>query len=82
MASLIIKTAAPSVRNGMKLAAVSTVARRFASSGKEIQHGTIDTDVYPADAVSGAPGQYCFGELTDIRRQCYQITNAIHYVSS
>ncbi|KAI8580325.1 hypothetical protein K450DRAFT_237993 [Umbelopsis ramanniana AG] len=55
MASLIVKTAAPSMRNGMKLATVSTVARRFASSGKEIQHGTIDTDVYPADAVSGAP---------------------------
>ncbi|CAO3660525.1 unnamed protein product [Umbelopsis ramanniana] len=47
MASLIIKTAAPSVRNGMKLATVSTVARRFASSGKEIQHGTIDTMFIP-----------------------------------
>jgi hypothetical protein len=60
MASLIVKTVAPSVRTGIRLAAGSTVARRFASSDKEIQHGTIDSDVYPADAVSGAPGQYLF----------------------
>jgi hypothetical protein len=57
MASLIVKTVAPSVRTGIRLAAGSTVTRRFASSDKEIQHGTIDSDVYPADAVSGAPGQ-------------------------
>jgi hypothetical protein len=66
MASLIVKTVAPSVRSGMKLAAGSTVARRFASSDKEIQHGTIDTDVYPADAVSGAPGQYILYTFADM----------------
>lgn len=57
MASLIIKNAAPSLHTGLKIAAGSTIARRFASSDKDIQRGTIDTDVYPADAVSGAPGQ-------------------------
>jgi hypothetical protein len=57
MASLIVKNVAPSLHTGLKLAAGSTIARRFASSDKEIQRGTIDTDVYPADAVSGAPGQ-------------------------
>ncbi|KAJ2959923.1 hypothetical protein NQZ79_g4676 [Umbelopsis isabellina] len=55
MASLIIKNAAPSLHTGLKMAAGSTIARRFASSDKDIQRGTIDTDVYPADAVSGAP---------------------------
>ncbi|KAM3578552.1 ndufs4 NADH dehydrogenase Fe-S protein subunit [Umbelopsis sp. WA50703] len=55
MASLIVKNVAPSLHTGLKLAAGSTIARRFASSDKEIQRGTIDTDVYPADAVSGAP---------------------------
>jgi hypothetical protein len=80
MASLIVKTAAPSVRNGMKLAAANTAARRFASSGKEIQHGTIESDVYPADAVSGAPGQYTFEEWYDTEYR-YLKTNANHYHS-